>query len=73
MNLGGVPTRGGLVLEGLPSLMAAWFMDLHERPVTCLPWVCVVVTYRYDSYDVLDLGGVPAIAVGSLWEADLSW
>ena len=36
MNLGGVPTRGGLVLESLPSLMAAWFMDLHERLVTCL-------------------------------------
>ena len=36
MNLGGVRTRGRLVLEGLPSLMAAWFMDLHERLVTCL-------------------------------------
>ena len=36
MNLGGVPARGGLVLEGLPSLMAASFMDLHERLVTCL-------------------------------------
>ena len=35
MNLGGLPTRDGLVLEGLPSLMAAWFMDLHECLVTC--------------------------------------
>ena len=50
--------------------MAAWFMDLHECLVTCLPWVCVVVTYRYD---LLDLGAVPAIAVGRLLEADLSW
>ena len=36
MNLEGGPTRGGLVLEGLPSLMPAWLMDLHERLVTCL-------------------------------------
>ena len=40
MNLGGVPTRGGRVLEGLPSLMTAWFMDLHERLVTRLMGVC---------------------------------
>ena len=33
-------------------------------------WVYIVVTYRYD---LLDLGGVPAIVVGSLLEADLSW
>ena len=40
MNLGGVPTRGGLVLGGLPSLMTARFMDLHERLVTRLMGVC---------------------------------
>ena len=33
-------------------------------------WVYIVVTYYRD--DLLDLGGVPAIVVGRLLEADLS-